>query len=176
MAALREDMRESQILDSLLEALASTAPGATIDGLSLHSDGDSACVEYAFRIAHYVQQSGNLFFLRPGLTPAPGLPALPEEQRKLPIWFGKPRHVEYNAAWSFDDRWTCDSMDHKIESDCGAASISGHILSDANALNLSWTFEFNGELLKPDDYSKVRSFRNQAEGFREAKIMLRDSR
>ncbi len=176
IAEWRSNMRESQIADDLQKALALIAPGATLDELYLHSDKDSIWLTYRFSVNDYVQQSGDVFLIRPGIVPEPGLPPLPDRERKHPIWFGKPEQVEGYVEWSFDRQWQFDTIDHATDLECGVATMNGHMQGHANRLEFSWVFRSDGEWLDRHDYARAQSFRRKAEGFREGKIILRSSR
>jgi transglutaminase-like putative cysteine protease len=149
---------EKDMIDNWQGSLSATVPSVTVSDFSTGADGDSAWTSFTIESGHYIQDAGNLAFLRPDIFQETGLPVLTADERHFPVWLGSPRETVTDVIWELPEGWTAEVDVPAADEECEAAGISSRTAADGSSLRVTNVYRRNGYLIWPEDYESAKHF------------------
>jgi hypothetical protein len=146
------------MIDNWQGSLSATVPSVTVSDFSTGADGDSAWTSFTIESGHYIQDAGNLAFLRPDIFQETGLPVLTADERHFPVWLGSPRETVTDVIWELPEGWTAEVDVPAADEECEAAGISSRTAADGSSLRVTNVYRRNGYLIWPEDYESAKHF------------------
>jgi len=149
---------EKDMTEGWTGTLSETVPSVVISDFSTGAGGDSAWTSFTIESGHYVQDAGNLVFLRPDIFQEAGLPVLTAEERHFPVWLGSARETVTDVTWTLPSGWTAEVDAPEADEECEAASISSRTTANGSSLRVTNVYRRNGLLIWPEDYESAKTF------------------